>query len=470
MATVLLGTGCQPALLKKKIPNAAALSSSVEPDPVARLQFGTSASEDINYATLDDDENLYVCGGTQGALGEAQAGNGDIYVTKISALGAVEWTKQLGNVTIGAGASSIDICDGLAFDSSSDSIFFSGRTFGSLVEANAGSYDLVVGKISSAGALTWVRQLGSVTMGASASAAEMARQMAIQSTGDVIVVGETSSDFGEVAAGNGDAFIASFDTNGNLNWITQLGSVTVGGAASQQQNAYSIAIDSTDNIVIGGSTLGSLAEANAGGRDAFVAYFDSGGALQWMGQLGNVTIGAGASGFDDIYSVAFDGAGDVVVAGYTNGSLAEANAGNYDIYVAKWNSAGVFQWASQLGNVTVGGAAADDDKPLAMSLDSSDNIFLAGYTGASLAEASGGSYDAIAVKLDAAGNLSWIKQFGNVTIGAGASGFDSLYGIEPLSNGQILLAGSSAGNFFETSAGSDDLIYIRLESNGDIAD
>ena len=50
-------------------------------------------------------------------------------------------------------------------------------------------------------------------------------------------------------------------------------------------------------------------------------------------------------------------------------------------------------------------------------MDNSGNIYCAGYTSGALGEANGGGHDAFIMKLDSSGNLQWVTQLGDMTLG-----------------------------------------------------
>ena len=64
--------------------------------------------------------------------------------------------------------------------------------------------------------------------------------------------------------------------------------------------------------------------------------YDSSGTKQWTKQLGT-------SIEDEARGVATDTSGNVYVTGTTGGGLDGTNAGNYDLFVVKYNSDGVKQ-------------------------------------------------------------------------------------------------------------------------------
>jgi hypothetical protein len=140
---------------------------------------------------------------------------------------------------------------------------------------------------------------------------------------------------GEANGGTEDAFIAKYDSSGNLQWLRQLGSVSASaGASSGSDSCNGITVDTFDNVYCGGYTTGSLGEANGGDVDAFITKFDSSGALQWVRQLGSVSAPSGASSENDFCNgITTDTSGNIFCGGYTSGSLGEANGGSADAFI-----------------------------------------------------------------------------------------------------------------------------------------
>lgn len=99
-----------------------------------------------------------------------------------------------------------------------------------------------------------------------------------------------------------------------------------------------IARDSSANIYITGSTDGSLSgNVNAGQLDIFLAKFDPSGASLFTSQFGTP--------FNDTgFGIAVDSSANVFIAGSTVGNLdGNISAGLSDILLVKFNPAGVKQ-------------------------------------------------------------------------------------------------------------------------------
>jgi hypothetical protein len=75
----------------------------------------------------------------------------------------------------------------------------------------------------------------------------------------------------------------------------------------------------------------------------------------------------------------------------------------------KLNSSGTLQWLTHLGATTTaaGGSNSGADICDSVAVDSSDNVYCAGYTNGAMGEAHGGGiYDTFVMKLDSNGGLN----------------------------------------------------------------
>ena len=96
------------------------------------------------------------------------------------------------------------------------------------------------------------------------------------------------------------------------------------------------------------------------------------------------------------FAVSVDSNDNIFVAGQVNGLLqATGHGGNYDTFVTKFDKNGLEQFTRQL-------APFADDGAFDMSLNSDGDIFLAGFTRSAIApgKTHGGNSDAFITKLD----------------------------------------------------------------------
>ncbi len=291
-----------------------------------------------------------------------------------------EWIEQLGT-------SGVDESKRVATDSNGN-VYISGYTSGSLNGTNAGSFDAWIAKYDGQGNLLWTKQFGT-------SESDISSGVATDSNGNVYISGSTSGSLnGGTNAGSGDAWIAKYDTQGNLLWTEQLGS-------SGRDDSNGVATDSNGNVYISGFTYGSLSGTNAGSGDAWVAKYDAQGNLLWTEQLGS-------SKDDFSEGVATDSNANVYISGYTYGSLNGTNAGITDAWIAKYDGQGNLLWTEQFGT-------SSDDRSNGVATDSNANVYISGFTYSSLSGTNAGSGDAWIAKYDTQGNLLWTEQLGSST-------------------------------------------------------
>jgi hypothetical protein len=132
---------------------------------------------------------------------------------------------------------------------------------------------------------------------------------------------------------------------------------------------------------------------NLGGADLFVAKYNTAGDRQWIRQ-----IGTGAA--DVAHGVSIGPDGSVYVAGATEGELeAGTAAGASDLFIAKLDASGAWQWMRQLGSV-------QSDVAHALDVDAAGTLYIAGGTAGELdgqSNPSGGEIGFI-VTYDSAGS------------------------------------------------------------------
>ena len=93
-----------------------------------------------------------------------------------------------------------------------------------------------------------------------------------------------------------------------------------------------------------------------------------------------------------------DSSDNIYVTGYTAGGLdGNTNSGRDDLFLVKYNSSGTKQWTQQLGT-------SETDFALSVSVDSSDNIYVTGYTEGGLdGNTNAGGKDVFLVKYNSDG-------------------------------------------------------------------
>ncbi len=124
----------------------------------------------------------------------------------------------------------------------------------------------------------------------------------------------------------------------------------------------------------------------------------------------------GTSSDDYGYGIASDSSDNVYVTGYTKGDLAgNTSAGTLDFFVVKYNSRGVKQWTQQLGT-------SSTDNGISITSDSSVNVYVTGVTEGGLdGNTIAGINDLIVVKYNSSGVKQWTQQLGTSSTDDGKS-------------------------------------------------
>ena len=337
---------------------------------VGSKQFGTSGDDIANAIAIDPSGNIYITGSTRGSLpGWTSAGGKDIFLAKVDSSGNIIFTRQFGT-------NQDDVAYGIAIDTNGN-VYIAGSTGGILGTTSAGGLDIFLAKFDSSGNRVFTHQFGT-------NQDDIGFGVVVDISGNIYITGSTKGILGSSSFGLQDVFLAKFNSSGVNQFIVQFGS-------AGDDVGYSIGLSGTDNIYITGSTLGNLpGNTSSGLTDIFLAKFNSSGANQFLRQLGT-------TGRDVGNSVAVDSGGNVYVVGSTEGGLLGNSAfGLADIFLAKFNSSGVIQFARQLGT-------SSNDIAYGLAIQGTD-IYITGSTEGNLdGNTSFGLADIFLAKYDASG-------------------------------------------------------------------
>jgi hypothetical protein len=334
-----------------------------------------------------------------------------------------------------------------AVDSNGD-IYVLGNATGNIgSDINQGTQDIYLTKYDSAGNVVWQNLVGSA---GSASG----YGLALDPAGGVVITGTSTADMTptSVGDGNNDSFVASYDANGNQNWVQQIPTL-----ATNQANAVSV--DASGNIYIGGSVSGGVIGAGQtaqGGGDAYLAKFDSSGNLLTESQFGT-------SGSDQVSATATASDGSLYVASIQNGQAVVAKYAGGDI-----TSAPV--WTQNLGALSSGGAigglAVSGSQVYVSGTTSNANLTAGGQ--ASIASASTGGPDAFVFNLTDNGSTATANHVSYV--GTAASDQGGAMTVGP--DGTVYLAGTTTGTFAGQQRSVQNVtnaFATALNANGSIA-
>lgn len=324
------------------------------------------------------------------------------------------WKRQFGT-------KKDDFTTGVATDAD-DNVLSVGTTAGSLDGASKGGRDAFVAKYSSSGAKLWLHQLGS-------SADDRAEGVAADGQGNVFIAGETGGDLGAGYLGRGDLFLAKYNAAGDLLWVRDIGT-------AEFETDAAVAVDDNGDVVVSGLTSGSLGGANPNGRyQAVVAKYTNAGDQIWITQFGTTDLDCSA------LAVATDTDRNLLVAGYTTGSLASNQTGG--AFVAKYSPGGSLRWIRQFD-------AGESSSATAVAADSQGDAVI---TVAS-------KFREFVVKYSAGGTLSWSDE-----VGAG-TGPRRLTGVAVDGDDNIAATGYTYGSIGGPNKGDGDAFLIKYEPIG----
>ncbi len=277
----------------------------------------------------------------------------------------------------------------------------------------------------------------------------------------------------------GDAFLAKFNSDGVRQWGTYYG-------GDEIDKGYSVATDASGYVYLVGSTTSDNAIAttgahqttNGGSYDAFLVKFNSNGVRQWGTYYGG-------SSSDDCYSVAVDGSGNVYLGGETESTNAIATTGSHqssygggagDAFLVKFNSSGVRQWGTYYGGVST-------DYAYSVAIDASGNVYIVGVTSSSnnnYVIATSGAFkenisniysDAFLVKFNSSGQRQWGTYYGGTNYDGGHAvlvdaGFVYFAGYSSSSNTNNAIATEGSYQTENYNSGFNDAILVKFNSDG----
>ncbi|WP_328333502.1 alpha/beta hydrolase-fold protein [Kribbella sp. NBC_00382] len=385
--------------------------------PMKAALSGTPGEDRAGGVAVDEAGNSYEAIAAEGAVeGQPYAGGKDVALTKYGPDGGRVWTREFG--TVGT-----ERAYGVVLDSQGRPTVV-GYTTGS------GSDDAFVAQYDVQGNQRWFTKLGT-------AAADRGYAVAADADGSIYLGGYTKGELGGVNAGDKDVFLAKLDAEGKQVWVRQFGS-------AGEEKGMALAV-SGDGVYLAGMTAGALGSP-VGDVDGFVARFDRDGNRLWVKQLGTEQA-------DEFWAMTADGAGGVLLTGYTAGSFASDLVGDKDLIVARVDPDGAVVWKDQLGT-------SGNDKGAAIARDETGFV-VAGFTDGALGNAVG-KFDAVLVRYRADQTRGSFEQFGT-TEDDGADAFAEANLFVASRHGTAYVSGLTAGDTADQQAiGNGDVFRINF--------
>jgi hypothetical protein len=348
----------------------------------------------------------------------------DFYIVKYNSSGNVLWAKRAGGTSDDGGQS---VCTDLAGNIIISGFFQSSTiTFGSTTLTNAyTSYpDIFILKYDTSGNLLWAKREGGTGW-------DYGNSIQIDSSNNIILTGRFGSPSISIGtttltltpsfASYPDFFVAKYDSLGNALWAKS-------ASGNNTDEGVSVSVDVSDNIIVTGYfqspniSFASSTLTNSGGNDIFIVKFDPSGNVIWAKNP------SGPSD-DRAKAVSCDALGNTFITGYFYSSNLNfdttvlTNNGNYDIFIAKYNSSGDNLWAINVGGSDyeyAGGLFADAYGNIITTGTFQSSAIILGSTTLINAGAVGSS-DFFLAKYNSSGNLIWVTGVGEISDDIGAA-------------------------------------------------
>ena len=381
--------------------------------------FGSNNGDYPRSIRVTTDGGYIIAGTTEGSNGDVKGYHGNIYmndywIVKLNSAGLMEWQKCLGGDYSELGADIRQTPDG-GYIVAGSSASRNGDVTG-----NHGGLDFWIVKLTPGGDITWQKSFGG-------SKNEYAYSIDLTNDGGYIIAGHTESSDGDITVNHGyvDYWIIKIDGNGNLKWQKSLG-------GRGYDAARSVRATNDGGCIVAGhteSTDGDIT-GNHGKTDYWVVKLDNTGNIQWQKALGG-------SESDEAWSVQLTNDGGYIVAGYTSSNDGNVS-GNHnslgsfsDFWVVKLNGSGNIQWQKCYGGRFNEIAYHIQQTPdggyvVAGSAESADGD----------ATCNAGITDIWVIKINSTGKIEWQKSMGG-------NSFDEAFCIQPLSDGNYIIAGNT---------------------------
>jgi hypothetical protein len=386
--------------------------------------YVTGVFSDASLNIYDASAHKYIAGVTSDLSLSNIGGTGyDVFIVKYDTSGNYCWATQMGGTSHDGGNSiSTDSLGNVyitgSFSDTSLNIYDASAHKYAGVESDlslsnvGGGYDVFIVKYDTSGNYCWATQMGG-------TASDIGTGISTDSLGNVYVTGyfnDTSlkiydasahkyagvaSDLSLSNVGGPDVYIVKYDTSGNYKWATQM------GGTSHDAGGNGISTDFLGNVYVTGyfnDTSLNIYDASAhkyiagvasdlslsnigGGYDVFIVKYDTSGNYCWATQMGGFEIsndyGMGIStdhsgnvyvtgSFSDISLNIYDASAHKYAGVASDLSLSNIDNSGQDVFIVKYDTNGVYKWATQMGKTSY-------DEGTGISTDFLGNVYVTGF-------------------------------------------------------------------------------------------
>lgn len=302
--------------------------------------------------------------------------------------------------------------------------FFSDTVNFNPIIKSYGVRDLLLTKLDPKGNILWSRHIGNL-------GADLAGGLALNNENDIYLTGTyvgnpvrfTPTD-SLLNNGNGDVFIAKYNSDGDLQWAKRVASATTLESSTDLKfdgdNRLIMCGYFRDSLIIGNSIADFDTLKGNTYNSHFIAAFDSDANLIWVKGF----IATDNSNASRIYKIAI-GQDGYYFGGFFSrtiefdiGTISSYSTTYYDAFIYKTNLSGEGQWIRRI-------RGSDHENFRGLTIDDFENVYFLGNfrsptvyidsTSTSIKTVSGntGGYDTYIAKYNRSGNLQWFLRKGS---------------------------------------------------------
>lgn len=382
--------------------------------------LGAPVDEDQGFGVvLDGSGGALFAGSTGGDLGSGSHGGVDAFVASYTGQGQLNWVRQYGNAAFdGAKAICADGAGGY---------FLAGWSFGGFGGGPAGSMATWVMRLDSVGNTQWITPI-SDSLGYTEPTS-----ISPDGAGGLYVCGWTSGDLAGTSAGGPDGWLARMGSAGGVLWVSQFG-----GGGNDVASAVALAPD--QGAFVGGRLGSTIPFASP---DGFLRRFRASGEPTW-------TVVTGTTGWDEFSDLVPNGSGGVFACGNSVAPVAVS----VDAWYASYSGGGSLEFVHHVGDLTA------KELGTAIDTDGGSGLVLAGWTDGSLYAASAGEEDPFVAHYDACELDPWTLYCTSTPNSTGKVALIGAYGSVHVTNNDFTLVSSSCPSgtlglyLMSTTAGS----------------
>ena len=305
--------------------------------------YGTEKTDFGRFVKTDSSGNIFISGYTLEE--DENEGTYDGFLMKLDKNGEPVWVKQATEEN--------SVCTSIVFDET-ENIYISGYIDDSNDLPSAGTQDAFLAKFSQDGTRIWLKKWGSENYDAGA--------ITFFHDGYIYVPGFTNGDVGGTGflGGTYDAFLTKLDTDGNISWTKQWGTIGT-------ETAYSLQFDNDSNMFLCGSASGEMEDPDLNDSGVSLTKLDSDGNFEWT----NIWK---SESWESANYIISDTSGNFYLSGFTLGNLDDyENAGEGDAFLMKVDSSGNKIWTKLFGGKGI-------EMSYGSIMDIYGNIYVTGLT------------------------------------------------------------------------------------------